>query len=205
VIRILRRLAAAVSLLLCVGVLVLWARSYSGRDYAEWTKRWREGNVVEVRYADLLSREGRLRLSPGWATAQKGTELDDIFLKRARDTEGKAIFTARREQKAPTDYAEKRVWEPIEWDYYTGPVISGEREGVLRLYVDHWVMAVVFGIAPAVWGVRWWRRRRFPEGSCQNCGYDLRESPGRCPECGTENRIQNSEVRIQNVDESRGR
>lgn len=51
------------------------------------------------------------------------------------------------------------------------------------LIVPHWFLALVFAIIPTLWFRRW--RGRFPAGHCQRCGYDLRASEERCPECGT--------------------
>jgi hypothetical protein len=54
--------------------------------------------------------------------------------------------------------------------------------------IPYWFIVTLTGILP----VRWWllrrrQRERVVTGRCLGCGYDLRGSSGRCPECGAWN------------------
>lgn len=49
-----------------------------------------------------------------------------------------------------------------------------------------WVACLAFAVAPALYVRRRLREAlRPPPGLCAACGYDLRASPDRCPECGS--------------------
>ena len=55
-------------------------------------------------------------------------------------------------------------------------------------WVPYWLAAAIFAVLPAIHVRRrlllWRTRARRLAGLCPRCGYDLRASPGRCPECG---------------------
>jgi hypothetical protein len=69
------------------------------------------------------------------------------------------------------------------------------------LNLPYWFLVGVTVILPALSlrsAIRRSRgRRRIKSGMCQYCGYDLRASPGRCPECGSEVAEISSIVRRQ--------
>jgi hypothetical protein len=59
-------------------------------------------------------------------------------------------------------------------------VVVGHRWGL-----PFWFLMLAAVVLPALRLVVYLRRRRrLNTGFCQDCGYDLRASPGRCPECG---------------------
>ena len=52
--------------------------------------------------------------------------------------------------------------------------------------IPYWRMFILFLVLPARWAHLRFKSRRIQSriGLCQGCGYDLRASNDRCPECG---------------------
>jgi hypothetical protein len=81
---------------------------------------------------------------------------------------------------------------PAGWHFYywstTGFIVGtitdsyGRASWVVR--IPWWFLLLVSVVYPTVWLRRRLRVRHAPD-HCQVCGYDLRATPARCPECGT--------------------
>jgi hypothetical protein len=168
--RILLNALAVVSLLLCVATVVLWVRSATNLD---------ELSVYRpLRYWTLRSVEGRVSF-------QRSATMQPYWAPPRIEMGGGALARLKYGHLA---YA----WEVGGFAY--GRVATKSSPGgvvvVSHVYVaPHWFIVVATAAAPAAWLRQAIRRRRTRRARasmlCAHCGYDLRATPERCPECGT--------------------
>jgi len=80
-----------------------------------------------------------------------------------------------------------RTGPVFHWPMNLGAITkSGD---IFYLGVPGWFLMLIFGLLPARWlllaSKRHQSRSRVSRNCCRECGYDLRATPKRCPECGT--------------------
>jgi hypothetical protein len=154
--------------MLCVAVCVLWVRSYHVADAWTWD---RLGARVILASANGQLWWERIRWSTGAGVTLAG-----------RPGYGATPPNAvRLEDKLPPSRELGGFrWTYEDWDPRTPGAIVFE-----LLAIPNWWIAVATAILPGLALLaRWRRRRRTLPGLCPHCGYDLRATPDRCPECG---------------------
>ena len=175
--------ATALSLLLCLLTAVLWVRSYAHYDFAVHGVETSEtvANTFEV-----SSGEGVIEFA-----ATHYDSMDDDIRLHGSHTHWylHSEPTVSREDELHNQFVGKTGWHTGRIGYgYEGGGGVQER----RLCVPHWGLAGLALVLPVCWTTHRLRsRRRRYRGQCQICGYDLRATPDRCPECGTANGSRN--------------
>ena len=171
-------LCAALSLLLCVAVGVLWVRSYWVADVV---------SVAGGPPPPAFSSEWYVRSNTG-------------FLCFARNDNSSFGFDTRPlgwTSHSPFPDFNRPVAQLRKPSFVLGPLsVGGTASPTMRhaaVKFPHWLPAALTAAAPLLWLRRYGRdRRRVTLGLCPTCGYDLRASPTRCPECGAANSGGNS-------------
>jgi hypothetical protein len=155
-------LIAAAALVICLTACAMWLRSL-----------WR-GDVLRVtgRHEIVIMSEAGLILT--------NVSRGDPGVKQGWAHEA----WQRPASWSPWQRLGSRWWDRLGFGHYVGSAPSGQR--IDQFVVPHYFVALASALPPGMflWRVvRRWRRSRV--GRCPRCGYDLRATPDRCPECGT--------------------
>jgi hypothetical protein len=191
----LSRTLPALWLLAGVAAAVLWVRSYRALDQL-YGNLWCTGfdaNSFNGQCQFRLTTRYQLRHGtlepPGMYTSPQAFD----FLERDDTPPGSNFIVRQRWPLRDTGFwrADPDVFPRPELRRWLGFARDGPGRymWVRLLIVPYWLVILVLALPLPVFAVRWvCRRRRSRAGLCASCGYDLRASPGRCPECGAEPR-----------------
>jgi hypothetical protein len=158
--------AAGVSGVLCVGMCAF--------------------NVWSSAVNETARRDDDARLSAHFDREKAHAQLarDSVERERAyRDAHPHPNEAELRQMRANRDEADRLTAEQSQMWTLPWPLPTPRHR-----IVSGWLVGLA-GVLPAAWLVDWeWRRQRrarhLAKGECPACGYDLRATPDRCPECG---------------------
>jgi hypothetical protein len=181
--------AAALSLAICILALVLGVRSFWRADafVMEWAKKWEissnlgilEFSVLTQYPAKVLSPMKYVPIGPRQAVSpvirfQHYASSPHPFIRAY----WYRILNGRQGEFAQTSFGLGN----------NTPAKTGiERIGPL-LGIPAWAIVLIAALLPCIWMMRTRKRRlakmRLSRSLCVHCGYDLRATPDRCPQCG---------------------
>jgi hypothetical protein len=177
-------LVAGVSLVMCLITAGIWMRWTVVGSRDGWERVWFVVNPPasgrdEIRCVGGALEMQRLRCAYGGTAVAIESHLRNAIT--SYDTRW------HRQPSQPTH----TVWWPgfnrQALRFPESPAANITTTGVLTSFMlPLWIPAALTAVLPIMWLRRFIQRhRRNVRGLCLRCGYDLRASPGRCPECGT--------------------
>jgi hypothetical protein len=164
----------------------LWVRSYL---HPEWLERHVEvpnGNVVANTQIRLTSSHGGLRIAyDAWDFPVAVPSRIPLVC----DGNWYLNTESDRCDYASDPFSDTRTqWNSLGFGFQSqtmsGPIMA-RQDRLVELILPYWSVTLVLMLPAAGSLIRRYRRvMRLTTNHCAQCGYDLRATPDRCPECG---------------------
>ena len=183
--RVLLNLLAALSLLLCAAACGLWVRSYRAVECVARTSSggWSCAAWSSVTGFELCGMNGLRAVETKWSYHSRPLTRGPVV----RQAGGlMSVEQSHLGRPVPRAGFAGFGWTIDPQSPVTDPRVGTYSAGYWSFVVPHWFLAATTA-APVLWRMvpLLRRRARRAAGACQRCGYDLRATPGRGPECGT--------------------
>lgn len=183
---------AITSLLLCCAAGALWLRSYFHSDLVQCARHRPINNLTFVQDChQFSSSNGGLAFGTGTVEFTCATASESARV--------------RRQSGYVFDGQYRLVFHEIPWKYYGGAIRAKDKlrfgfgyrsfhspqplQTGMSIVLPWPFLFLLFATLPALHVTLFFhnrrRARRRQSGLCSHCGYDLRASKDRCPECGT--------------------
>src|SRR5882672_4080048 len=146
--------AAVGSVVLLAGMICLWVRSYLGPEQVMWQTRG--GRLFNV-----ISGHGTV----DFLTIPRWPQVEEMRYGRWDPY----VYYGTRYSKRLLGFGTEAIWPE-----YGGRYVN----------VPHWFFVFTFAVTALWFSRKWWKRRLRSSRKCRVCGYDMRGTPQRCPECG---------------------
>jgi len=180
--RLLKTLAV-LSLLLCAAATGLSIRSYWVSD--QWTVQWNrtedhQHHILAVFSLQVCSTKGGIEAVIG--TGKANENFRELIDARHRAGPAYPLIFQSMDRTISERLGFRFVREQSSW--VLGLWVSGGTKTLVNF--PFWFPAMVFATLPALRRAYLRRRTKARNTNCCHvCGYDLRATPDRCPECGT--------------------
>lgn len=154
---------SALSLMVCISVVAMWARSQTAYDM------WEYQTAGDTLYT-VLSVHG------------------DLFLAKV-DRQPTHHYPAGFSHSSHPPPEQWDSWTPSS----SLPTYAKRLLGIgiirgayfSKLVIAYWLLSFLLLVLPGLWLWKQWReRQKNRDGHCPACSYDLRATPDHCPECG---------------------
>ncbi len=194
--RIFWNIAGSAALLVFTAAAAMWVCTYHETYYFTYSNDWNDPLHDFNRQLSISLGKGAM-----WIYANSEKRIITVWAVEERrngvfpQAEGKR-YVFDTEVNQPVPYPEHvALGIGYDWWYVTGPDVPFEgalfgslgpaRRLSFSLRLPLWFILLASSAPAALW-LRYLRRSltRRRLGLCANCGYDLRATPQRCPECG---------------------